>query len=77
MPKGGSVNQIDPSNLQTMSFGELSGLPSKRSASTVIELFPTSAKRRIQISSVCSLDFVAPFLRSVTSGQVLCPQTAV
>jgi hypothetical protein len=47
MPKGGSVNQIDPSNLQTMSFGELSGLPSKRSASTVIELFPTSAKRRI------------------------------
>src|ERR1700704_5227630 len=37
MPNGGSVNQIEPSDLQTMSFGELSGLPSKRSAITVIE----------------------------------------
>src|SRR5580704_19281842 len=28
MPNGGSVNQIDPSDLTTTSFGELSGLPS-------------------------------------------------
>ena len=30
------MNQIDPSDLQTTSFGELSGLPSKTSATTVI-----------------------------------------
>ena len=32
MPNGGSVNQIEPSDLHTTSLGELSGLPSKRSA---------------------------------------------
>src|ERR1700721_2013136 len=36
MPKGGSVNQIDPSDLTTPSFGELSSLPLKRLQRTVI-----------------------------------------
>src|SRR5215475_9546896 len=36
MPKGGSENQIEPSDLTTTSFGELSGLPSNLSISTVI-----------------------------------------
>src|SRR6516162_8411490 len=36
MPKGGSVNQIVSSDFTTMSFGALSRLPSKFSASTVI-----------------------------------------
>src|SRR5215475_16202772 len=36
MPKGGSVNQTDPSDLTTTSFGELSGLPSTRLHRTVI-----------------------------------------
>src|ERR1700759_5390783 len=36
MPGGGSVNQIEPSDLTTMSFGELSGLPSNLSISTVM-----------------------------------------
>src|SRR5258707_759391 len=30
MPNGGSVNQTEPSDLTTTSFGELSGLPSNR-----------------------------------------------
>src|SRR5215204_3258585 len=37
MPNVGSVNQIEPSDVTTTSFGELSRLPSNRSASTVIE----------------------------------------
>src|SRR5712664_4732053 len=36
MPKGGSVNQIESSDLTTTSFGELSFLPSKRSRMTVM-----------------------------------------
>src|ERR1700752_3953055 len=36
MPNGGSVNQIEPSDLQTTSFGELSGLPWYLSAITVV-----------------------------------------
>src|ERR1700733_4256983 len=36
MPNGGSVNQIDPSDLTTTSLGELSGFPSKRLQRTVI-----------------------------------------
>jgi hypothetical protein len=36
MPNGGSVNQIEPSDLHTMSFGEFSGLPSWRSATAVM-----------------------------------------
>ena len=36
MPASMSVNQIESSDFTTMSFGELSRLPSKRSISTVI-----------------------------------------
>src|SRR5688572_16388424 len=36
MPNGGSVNQTVSSDLTTMSFGELSGLPSNLSISTVM-----------------------------------------
>src|SRR5215469_11277364 len=36
MPNGGSVNQIESSDLTTMSFGELSGLPSNLSMSVVM-----------------------------------------
>ena len=36
MPNVGSVNQIEPSDFTTTSFGEFSVLPSKLSASTVI-----------------------------------------
>src|SRR5262245_3922933 len=35
MPNGGSVNQTDSSDFTTTSFGELSGLPSNLSISTV------------------------------------------
>ena len=35
MPNGGSVNQMELSLLQTMSFGELSGLPSNLSITVV------------------------------------------
>ena len=37
MPYAGSVNQIEPSDLTTTSFGLLSCLPSKRSATTLID----------------------------------------
>ena len=37
MPNTGSVNQIEPSDFTTTSLGELSRLPSKLSASTVME----------------------------------------
>ena len=37
MPKVGSVNQTEPSDLTTTSLGELRRLPSKLSISTVIE----------------------------------------
>src|SRR5215471_18976473 len=36
MPNGGSVNQTEPSDFTTTSFGELSGFPSNRSSNTVI-----------------------------------------
>ena len=36
IPNGGSVNQIESSDLQTMSLGEFSRLPLNLSASTVI-----------------------------------------
>src|SRR5580704_4256139 len=36
MPNGGSVNQTEPSDLTTTSFGELSGLPLKRLHNVVI-----------------------------------------
>ena len=37
MPNTGSVNQIEPSDFTTTSFGEFSFLPCQLSASTVIE----------------------------------------
>src|SRR5216683_6494556 len=53
MPNGGSVNQIEPSDLHTISFGELSGLPSKRSAITVIEpSYSVRVTRRVSCSQV-------------------------
>ncbi len=36
MPAGGSENQTEPSDLTTTSLGELSGLPSNLSISTVM-----------------------------------------
>src|SRR2546421_562506 len=36
MPNGGAGNQIEPSDLHTMSFGAFSGLPSERAAVTLI-----------------------------------------
>src|SRR2546426_8001229 len=36
MPKGGSVNQMESSDLTTTSFGELRGLPSNSSSTTVM-----------------------------------------
>ena len=44
MPNGGSVNQIEPSDLQTMSLGELSGLPSNLSARTVMRAVVLGAR---------------------------------
>src|SRR5215470_15766139 len=55
MPNGGSVNQIAPSDLQTMSLGELSGFPSKLSAITVIEpSYSVRVTRRVSCSQVTS-----------------------
>src|SRR4029434_7715888 len=59
MPKGGSVNQIEPSDLQTMSFGELSGLLSKRSAMTVIEpSYSVRVTRRVSCSGASDFEEV-------------------
>src|SRR6266436_572834 len=55
MPNGGSVNQIDPSDLTTMSFGELSGLPSNLSMSTVmLPSYSVRVTRRESCSQVTS-----------------------
>src|SRR5258706_10895888 len=55
MPKGGSVNQIEPSDLQTTSLGALSGLPSNLSAITVIEpSYSVRVTRRVSCSQVTS-----------------------
>src|SRR5438045_2239222 len=55
MPNGGSLNQIEPSDLQTMSFGALSGLPSNLSAITVIEpSYSVRVTRRVSCSQVRS-----------------------
>src|SRR5580704_13618299 len=51
MPNGGSENQIESSDLTTTSFGELSGLPSNLSISTVIE--PSYSVRVTRLAS-CS-----------------------
>src|SRR5260221_13500772 len=53
MPNGGSVNQIEPSDLHTISFGELSGLPSKRSAITlIVPSYSVRVTRRVSCSQV-------------------------
>src|SRR5438105_8875365 len=55
MPKGGSVNQIESSDFTTMSFGELSGLPSNFSHSTVVEpSYSVRVTRRASCSQVTS-----------------------
>ena len=49
------MNQIDPSDRQTMSFGEFSGLPSYRSAITVIvPSYSVRVTRRVSCSQVSS-----------------------
>src|SRR3954462_12891169 len=53
MPKGGSVNQMEPSDLQTMSLGELRGLPSNLSAITVmLPSYSVRVTRRASCSHV-------------------------
>src|SRR5436305_10387958 len=55
MPNGGSLNQIEPSDLQMMSLGEFSGLPSNFSASTVIvPSYSVRVTRRASCSQVIS-----------------------
>src|SRR6516225_3210915 len=55
MPNGGSVNQIESSDLTTTSLGELSGLPSNLSISTVIEpSYSVRVTRRASCSQVMS-----------------------
>src|SRR5579872_3482494 len=55
MPKRGSVNQIEPSDFTTTSFGELSRLPSKRSQITVMEpSYSVRVTRRVRCSQVTS-----------------------
>src|ERR1700739_3758550 len=51
MPNGGSVNQIEPSDLHTMSLGEFRRLPLKLSASTVIlPSYSVRVTRRVRLS---------------------------
>ena len=57
MPKGGSVNQIEPSLFTTTSFGLFSRLPSKRSASTV--MLPSYSKRTTR-RPACSQAMMRP-----------------
>src|SRR5437016_2452318 len=53
MPKGGSVNQIESSDLTTTSFGELSFLPSNSSSTTVmLPSCPVRVTRRESCSQV-------------------------
>src|SRR5215467_331118 len=53
MPGVGSVNQIEPSDLTTMSFGELSGFPSNLSISTVtVPSYSVRVTRRVSCSQV-------------------------
>src|SRR5262249_45939105 len=56
MPNGGSVNQIESSDLTTMSFGELSGLPSNLSKSVVmVPSYSVRVTRLVWCSQVTSL----------------------
>src|SRR3977135_4312991 len=53
MPNGGSVNQIEPSDLQTISLGELKRLPLKLSAKTVIlPSYSVRVTRRVRCSQL-------------------------
>src|SRR5882762_7661613 len=55
MPKVGSVNHTDPSDLTTTSFGELSGLCSKRLQITVtVPSYSVRVTRRVRCSQVTS-----------------------
>ena len=55
MPAPLSLNQIEPSDLTTTSFGPVSLLPSNRSASTVIEpSYSVRVRRCDPISQVIS-----------------------
>ena len=55
MPNGGSVNQTESSDFTTTSFGELSGFPSKRSATVVIvPSYSVRETRRVACSQVTS-----------------------
>src|SRR5438876_12380091 len=55
MPNGGSVNQIESSDLTTTSLGELSGLPSNLSMSTVtLPSYSVRVTRRVSCSQVTS-----------------------
>jgi hypothetical protein len=68
MPNGGSVNQIEPSDLHTTSFGELSRLPSWRSAMVVsVPSYSVRRTRRPPCSQVTSRPCrsrVLPFAKS-------------
>src|SRR5262249_42094066 len=56
MPNGGSVNQIEPSDLTTTSLGELSGLPSNLSRITVmVPSYSVRTTRRPPCSQVTRL----------------------
>ena len=55
MPNGGSVNQTDPSDFTTTSFGEFSRLPANPSASTVMPpSYSVRVTRRVPCSQVTS-----------------------
>ncbi len=55
MPNGGSLNQIELSDLTTTSLGELSGLPSNLSISTVmVPSYSVRVTRRASCSQVTS-----------------------
>src|SRR5436190_17495453 len=56
IPKGGSVNQIDPSDFTTMSLGEFRGFPSKLSHRTVmLPSYSVRVTRRVPCSQETSL----------------------
>src|SRR5712692_8273914 len=54
MPNAGSVNQIEPSDLTTTSFGELSGLPSTPSNRLQITVIVPSCSVRVTRRMPCS-----------------------
>lgn len=55
------MNQIEPSDLHTMSFGELKGLPSKVSASvTILPLCSVRLMRRVTACDWCRTRRLCP-----------------